>query len=126
MRNLFFIAMITLVGNAAIAQSNKGMCKVEVNDISKVTGFGYLAGYSVEFINNSKKTVDGIYWNVYYYNNANDLVFEDKSSFNSTSTVDPIAMGFTKTLVRSQSVKGASKVFIKITKVHFSDGTTCK
>ena len=126
MRNLFFIAMIILLGNAAIAQSNKGMCKVEVNDISKVTGFGYLAGYSVEFINNSKKTVDGIYWNVYYYNNANDLLFEDKSSFNSTSTVDPIAMGFTKTLVRSQSVKGASKVFIKITKVHFSDGTTCK
>jgi hypothetical protein len=126
MRKLFFIAMITLLGNAAIAQSNKGMCKVEVNDISKVTGFGYLAGYSVEFKNNSKKTVDGIYWNVYYYNNANDLLFEDKSSFNSTSTIDPIAMGFTKTLVRSQSVKGASKVFIKITKVHFSDGTTCK
>ena len=118
--------MITLLGNAAIAQSNKGMCKVEVNDVSKVTGFGYLGGYSVEFKNNSKKTVDGIYWNVYYYNNADDLVFEDKSSFNSTSTVDPIAMGFTKTLVRSQSVKGASKVFIKITKVHFSDGTTCK
>ena len=126
MRNLFFIALIIFIGNTAIAQSNKGLCKVEVNDISKVTGFGYLAGYSVEFKNNSKKTVDGIYWNVYYYNNANDLLFEDKSSFNSTSTVDPIAMGFTKTLVRSQSVKGASKVFIKITKVHFSDGTTCK
>ncbi len=118
--------MIVLLGNVAIAQSNKGMCKVEVNDISKVTGFGYLGGYTVEFKNNSKKTVDGIYWNVYFYNNADDLVFEDKSSFNSTSTVDPIATGFTKTLVRTQSVKGASKVFIKITKVHFSDGTSCK
>ncbi len=126
MKNLFFTAMIIFLCNAAIAQSNKGMCNVEVNDISKVSAFGYLGGYSVEFKNNSKKTVDGIYWNVYYYNNADDLVLEDKSSFNSTSTVDPIATGFTKTLVRSQSVKGASKVFIKITKVHFSDGTTCK
>ena len=118
--------MIILFGNSINAQSNKGLCKVDVSDVSKATSFGYLLGYSVTFKNNSKKTVDGIYWNVYYYNNANDLLFEDKSSFNSTSTVDPIAMGFTKTLVRSQSVKGASKVFIKITKVHFSDGTTCK
>jgi hypothetical protein len=62
---------------------------------------------------------------VYYYNNADDLLFEDESSFNSTSTVDPIAMGFKKTLVRTKRVKGASKVFVKITKVHFSDGTSC-
>jgi hypothetical protein len=125
MKKIFFIAMLILLVNSASAQSNKGLCKVEVNDISKVTGFGYLGGYSVEFKNNSSKTVDGIYWNVYYYNNADDLLFEDESSFNSTSTVDPIAMGFKKTIVRTKRVKGASKVFVKITKVHFSDGTSC-
>ena len=74
MKKLFFIAMLILVGNSINAQSNKGLCKVEVSDVSKATSFGYLLGYSVTFKNNSKKTVDGIYWNVYYYNNANELI----------------------------------------------------
>lgn len=125
MKKLFFIAMIILFGNSINAQSNKGLCKVEVSDVSKVTSFGYLMGYSATFKNNSKKTVDGIYWDVYYYNNDNELLKKDNSSFNSTKIIDPIAAGFTKTLARSPRVKGASAVIVKITKVHFSDGTSC-
>lgn len=125
MKKLFFIAMLILVGNSINAQSNKGLCNVEVSDVSKATSFGYLLGYSVTFKNNSKKTVDGIYWNVYYYNNANELIEKDTSSFNSTKIIDPIASGFTKTLARSPRVKGASVVIVKITKVHYSDGTSC-
>ena len=114
-----------LVSNITFSQSNKGLCKVEVQDVSKVTSFGYLLGYSVTFKNDTKKTIDGIYWNVYYYNNANELLKQDNSSFNSTKLIDPIATGFTKTLARTQKVKGASMVIIKISKVHFSDGTSC-
>jgi hypothetical protein len=125
MTKLFLIAVFAFFGQTANVQSNKGLCKVEVNDVSKTTSFGYLVGYSVTFKNNSKKTVDGVYWNVYFYNNNGDLIKEDKSTFNSTSLIDPIASGFTKILVRSPRVKGASKVIVKITKVHFSDGTTC-
>jgi hypothetical protein len=125
MKKLFFIAMIILFGNSINAQSNKGLCKVEVSDVSKVTSFGYLMGYSATFKNNTKKTVDGIYWDVYYYNNDNELLKKDNSSFNSTKIIDPIAAGFTKTLARSPRIKGASLVIIKITKVHFSDGTSC-
>jgi hypothetical protein len=125
MKKLFFIAMIILFGNTINAQSNKGLCKVEVSDVSKVTSFGYLIGYSVTFKNNSKKTVDGIYWDVYYYNNDNELIKKDNSSFNSTKLIDPIAAGFTKTIARSPRIKGASVVVVKITKVHYSDGTSC-
>ncbi len=125
MTKLFLIAVFSFLCQTANIQSNKGLCKVEVNDVSKTTSFGYLVGYSVTFKNNSKKTVDGVYWNVYFYNNNGDLIKEDKSTFNSTSLIDPIASGFTKILVRSPRVKGASKVIVKITKVHFSDGTTC-
>ena len=124
MKKLFFIA-IFFISSSINAQSNQGLCKVAINDVSKMTGFGYFVGYSVEFKNNSKKTVDGIYWNVYYYNNDGELIQQDKSSFNSTNIIDPIASGFTKKLVRSKKIKGASKVFVKITKVHFSDGTSC-
>ncbi len=117
--------MIILFGNSINAQSNKGLCKVDVSDVSKATSFGYLLGYSVTFKNNSKKTVDGIYWDVNYYNNANELIKSDNSSFNSTSIISPIASGFTKTLARSPRIKGASAVIVKITKVHYSDGTSC-
>ena len=125
MRQLFYTLIIVFVSNFSFSQSNKGLCKVEVEDVSKVTSFGYLLGYSVTFKNDTNKTIDGIYWNVYYYNNANELLKKDNSSFNSTKIIDPIASGFTKTIARSPKVKGASVVIIKINKVHFSDGTTC-
>jgi hypothetical protein len=124
MPKLILMVIISIIGNTADVQ-NKGLCKVAVEDVSKTTSFGYLVGYSVTFKNNSKKTVDGVYWNEFYYNNNDDLIKQDKSSFNSTNLIDPIASGFSKTLVRSPRVKGASKVIIKITKVHYSDGTNC-
>jgi hypothetical protein len=124
MPKLILMVIIAIIGNTADVQ-NKGLCKVAVEDVSKTTSFGYLVGYSVTFKNNSKKTVDGVYWNEFYYNNNDDLIKQDKSSFNSTNLIDPIASGFSKTLVRSPRVKGASKVIIKITKVHYSDGTNC-
>lgn len=125
MKKLFITLIIVLFSNFAFAQTNKGLCSVDVSDVSKVTSFGYLLAYSVTFKNNSKKTVDGVYWNVYYYNNANELIEKDTSSFNSTKIIDPIASGFTKTLARSPRIKGASAVIVKITKVHYSDGTNC-
>ena len=101
-------------------------CKVEVLDISKVVSFGYLVGYTVEFKNNSNKVVDGIWWTVKYLNTANESIKKDDESFNSTNIIDPITSGFTKLITRAPRVKGASKVEITITKVHFADGANCQ
>jgi hypothetical protein len=125
MKKLFFIAILIIIGNSINAQKNRGLCSVEVSDISKAISFNYLLGYSVTFKNNTNKTVDGVYWKAYYYNNANELIESDNSSFNSTKIIGPIAPGFTKTLARSPRVEGASIVIVKITKVHFTDGTSC-
>ena len=125
MKKLFLTLIIVLVSNFTFSQTNKGLCNIEIGDVSKAISFGHLLGYSVTFKNNTTKTVDGIYWNVYYYNNANELLKKDNSSFNSTKLIDPIASGFTKTIARTPRVKGASRVIIKISKVHFSDGTSC-
>ena len=125
MKKIISILLVVLFTNYTYAQVNKGLCSIEVSDVSKATSFGYLLGYSVTFKNNSKKTVDGIYWNVFYFNNANELIEKDNSSFNSTKIIDPIASGFSKTLARSSRIKGASVVIVKITKVHYSDGTSC-
>lgn len=111
--------------NNALAQNNVGLCKVQIADVSKMTGFGYLVGYTVQFKNNSRKTVDGIYWTVYYYNNDNKLIEYETDSFNSTNLIDPIAAGFTKSIVRKSGIKGASKMSVIINKVHYSDGSSC-
>lgn len=129
MKNLFLILMTTAIFQFPNPQKkieNKGLCKVDVYDVSRMVSFGYLVGYTLEIKNNSRKTVDGIWWKADYYNNANELIKSDQSSFNSTNLVDPIAVGFTKSIVRTPRIKGASKVVIVITKVHFADDTTCR
>jgi hypothetical protein len=126
MRKILLLVSFIIFTTTAFAQQNKGLCNIEVNDVSKITALGYLIGYTVQFKNNTTKTVDGVYWTAYYYNNDNKLIESEKSSFNSTNLIDPIAAGFSKSIARSPRVKGASIVLVVINKVHFSDGSSCK
>ena len=107
------------------SKNNKGLCKLEIVDVLKVTNFGYLTAYTVQFKNTTKKTIDGIWWTAYFYNNSEDLIKTIEGSFNSTNLIEPIASGFSKSLFRTPKAKGASKVYIVVNKVHFSDGTSC-
>jgi hypothetical protein len=126
MRKILLLVTFIVFTTTAFAQQNRGLCNIEVNDVSKITALGYLIGYTVQFKNNTSKTVDGVYWTAYYYNNDNKLIESEKSSFNSTNLIDPIAAGFSKSIARSPRVKGASIVLVVINKVHFSDGSSCK
>jgi len=126
MRKILLLVSFIIFTTTAFAQQNKGLCNIEVNDVSKITALGYLIGYTVQFKNNTSKTVDGVYWTAYYYNNDNKLIESEKASFNSTNLIDPIAAGFSKSIARSPRVKGASIVLVVINKVHFSDGSSCK
>lgn len=126
MRKILLLVTFIVFSTTAFAQQNRGLCNIEVNDVSKITALGYLIGYTVQFKNNTSKTVDGVYWTAYYYNNDNKLIESEKSSFNSTNLIDPIAAGFSKSIARSPRVKGASIVLVLINKVHYSDGSSCK
>jgi len=126
MKKLLIILIISIFSNFTFGQSHTGRCNIGIKDVSQTTTFGYLISYSVNFKNKSQKTVDFISWDAYYYNNANELLEKGKSYFNSTESIDPISSGFTKKIIRFTKINGASKVIIKITKVHFSDGTICK
>ena len=125
MKKLFFFLLCAFFAQAFHGQQNKGLCSVEVNDVSRMTSFGYLVSYVVQFKNYNKKTVDGIYWRALFYNNNGDFIKSEESSFNSTNLIDPIASGFTKSVTRAPGIKGASKVVIVIRKVHFSDRSRC-
>ncbi len=123
LNGLTILCFVVTQSFSALAQNHKGLCKVEVDDVTAPIVLKYL-NYSVTFKNNASKTVDGITWTAYYYN-ADELIKKEESSFNATKLIDPIASGFTKTVVRTPRVKNASKVIIKIKKVHFFDGSTC-
>ena len=126
MRKILLLVSFIIFTTTAFAPQNKGLCNIEVKDVSKITALGYLIGYTVQFKNSTTKTVDGVYWTAYYYNNDNKLIESEKASFNSTNLIDPIAAGFSKSIARSPRVKGASIVLVVINKVHFSDGSSCK
>jgi hypothetical protein len=126
MRQLLFVFLFGFICTATYGQQSKGICKIEVSDISKLISFGYLVGYTAEFKNNSNKTVDGIYWTTYYINNNGDYIKVETDSFNASDLVDPIQSGFKKSLVRAPRIKNASKLIIVVNKVHFTDGSTCR
>ena len=126
MKPFLCVLLICLMFNCAYGQQSKGVCKIEVADVSKLISFGYLVGYTAEFKNNSNKTVDGIYWTTYYINNNGDYIKTESDSFNASELVEPIQSGFKKSLVRAPRIKNASKLIIVIDKVHFADGSTCK
>jgi hypothetical protein len=125
LKAIFFFATILFCANLN-AQTNQGKCNVTITDYGRTVTFGYLAAYYVEFKNDSKKTVDGIYFTAKFYNNNGDLLSSKTESFNSNNLVDPIGSGFTKKIVRSPRIKGASKISFTINKVHFADGTSCQ
>ncbi len=126
MKNLLVILIISIFSNFTFGQTHTGRCNIGINDVSPTTSFGYLISYRVNFKNKSQKTVDFISWEAYYYNNANEFIEKEKFSFNSTDYTDPISSGFTRKSRQFTKIYGASKVIIKITKVHFTDGTICK
>jgi len=126
MKKLFLFIVLVFFFQTVFAQRSKGSCGVEVNDVSKTTGFGYLVAYLVQFKNTTNRSVDGIYWRAQFYNNDGDFIESIESSFNSTNIIDPISGGSTKSVARTLRVKGASKVVIVIDKVHFTDGESCK
>ncbi len=126
MKKIPLAILLLFVNINSFSHSYSSKCKLTVVDVTKVVSFGYLVGYNLTLKNTSTKSIDGIYWTEIFYNNAGDLIEQSKSSFNSTSLIDPILSGVTKNIVRSPRIKGASKVVIQIDKVHFTDGSTCK
>jgi hypothetical protein len=125
LKAIFVFATILFCANLN-AQTNKGKCNVNISDYGRTVTFGYLVAYYVEFKNDSKKSVDGIYFTTTFYNNNGDVLSTKTESFNSNNIIDPIATGFTKKIARAPRIKGASKIGFTINKVHFADGTTCQ
>jgi hypothetical protein len=126
MKKLIIAFTFVMFCTASYAQSNKGLCKVEVSDIIPIVTFGYLVSYDLNVENNSNKTVKGVDWTAYFYSQDGALIKKISDSYSSGKIIDPIAPGYNKNLIRAPRVKGAAKMSVTITKVVFHDGSVCK
>jgi len=120
---LSIFLFLALMSNAQ-SHSDYGSVKV----VSAVTqnAFGFNVGYYAKFQNNSNKAVDGLKWTSKFYDNFGELKGTREGQWQSGNFTDPISVGGTAQDLETVWVEGATKVFITVKMVHYSDGTSVK
>lgn len=113
------LALAILASAASFSQSHKSKNGVSVKEAITQNTFGVCPGYYVVFKNDSKKAVDGIRWKVTFTNNFGEVLKTDVGQWQSGNILSPIDPGDTTKEIEEAFVKGATKVWIEITEVHF-------
>ena len=121
MKILFSVVLLALLN----PPSHKGLCNIDPQKAYSQNILGKNVGYYVTFKNSSSDTVDGIEWTASFYNNFDDLKGTKQGSWESGNFISPVESGKSITDLEGAWIDGATKVFIKVTRVHFTDGTTC-
>ena len=101
---------------------HQGMGNVIVLKATSQNLLGKNIGYIVAFKNNAAVEVDALKWKAIFYDNFDDYKGESEGKWSSGNFITPIKSGESKEDVESAWVKEATKVVIKITRVHFING----
>jgi len=118
MKNLF-LAVALLFSIAAASQENEGKSGVSVVSTKTQNVLGTSIGYYVEFKNESDKEVDGIKWIAVFKDNFGELLGKKEGKWQSGNFIPSIKPGSSTIDLEKNYVKGATKVSVKITQVHF-------
>jgi hypothetical protein len=125
-RHILLIAMTCSLQLIFAQKKNIGKCGLDVVKSYTQEAFGKNIGYYVEFINNAPSPVDAIKWKAYFYDNFGTLKGEREGEWSSGNFISPIEPGKTTKDLETNWVDKATKVYIKILKVHFTDDRSCK
>ena len=119
------ILFCLFLGSAILlnAQSHSDCGSVQVLSAVTQNTLGYNVGYYAKFQNNSEKVVDGLKWTSRFYDNFGALKGTRQGQWQSGNFTKPIAIGGTTQDLEGVWVEGATKVFITMKMVHYSDGT---
>jgi hypothetical protein len=101
---------------------HQGMANVEIVKAYSQNVLGKNIGYIVEFKNNAAVEVDALKWKAVFYDNFDDYKGESEGKWSSGNFITPIKSGESTEDVETAWVKEATKVVIKITRVHFTNG----
>ena len=116
---IFFIALLSLATSYK-AQSNKGKSGVSVVSVKTQSVLGANLGYYVQFKNNSSSPVDGLKWTATFTDNFGKSLGTRSGEWQSGNFISAIEPGDTTEDLENNYVKGATKVSITITSVHFA------
>ena len=86
---------------------------------------GVNVGYYVKFHNKSGKAIDAVEWKANFYNNFEDYMGTREGEWSSGNFVSPIENEETFKDLEGVWVEGATKIKIKVTRVHYTDGSAC-
>ncbi len=120
MKNIFLTLVLCLISTMGISQTqtNKGISGVSVVCTKTQTILG-ANGYYVEFKNNSGKKVDGIKWIATFTDNFEKVLGKEEGDWQSGNFISSMEPGEKTEDIEANLIKGATKVWITITKVHF-------
>ena len=118
MKNIFLTLVLCLISTMGISQTNKGKYGVSVVGTKTQTILG-ANGYYVEFKNNSGKKVDGIKWIATFTDNFEKVLGKEEGDWQSGNFISSIEPGKKTEDIEANFIKGATKVWITITLVHF-------
>lgn len=125
-RSFVLFLLLCCFSNFAFTQKNKGLGGIDVVKAVTQNTLGINAGYYVEFKNNTSKEVDGIKWKAYFYDNFESFKDTTEGKWQSGNFIKPAKPGEIFNDVEGTWVEDATKVFVTITEVHFTDGTSSK
>jgi hypothetical protein len=108
----FIILLILFPLSTLLAQNNKGMSGVE---IVKTTT------QEVLDINTTTETVDALKYTVTYYDGFEEKMGEKNFKWQSGNIIKSIQPGKTTKDYHANWIKGANKIKVVITRVHFAD-----
>ncbi len=86
---------------------------------------GRNVGYYVEIKNETEKEVDALEWEAIFYNNFDELLEKRNGTWSSGNIIKACKPDEIVKTLATVWVKNATKVFIKINRVHFTDGSSC-
>jgi hypothetical protein len=120
------IVIFVILSLTSFAQQHENKCDLMVEKAYTQNTFGKIVGYYVDFKNNGTKPVDGIKWTARFYDNFGELKGKEEGQWQSGNFIDPIVTGKTASDLEAVWIDEATKVFITIDLVHFTDGESCK
>lgn len=126
LRSIIVLSFVLGFTKLISAQKNRGLAGIEVVKAATQNTLGINAGYYVEFKNNTDKEVDGIKWKAYFYDNFEAYKDKRDGKWQSGNFIKPAKPGEVFEDVEGIWVEDATKVFVTITEVHFTDGSSKK
>jgi hypothetical protein len=121
---LFFFLSFFIFSFSKDVPKNTNLANINVLKAYSQNILGKNVGYYVEFKNNASNEVDALKWKALFYDNFNDLKGQADGNWSSGNFISSIKKGETCKDLETAWVKDATKVFIKITRVHFTNGKT--